>query len=178
MARDLLGATLLVTETDGAVTSGLIVETEAYTGTDDPASHAGRGRTPRSEIMYGPPGVAYIYLIYGVHHCFNVVSEPAQTPGAVLIRALEPLTNLPLMATRRHLDPTSYSPLNLCSGPGKLSQALALTTSSNAASLQSSAIKIYPATTQLPHTTTPRRGITKAVDRPWRFALTNNPFTS
>jgi len=176
VARDLLGATLAVTESDGSITSGLIVETEAYRGTDDPASHAGRGRTPRSEIMFGPPGLAYIYLIYGVHHCLNVVTEPDGTPGAVLIRALEPLTNLPVMTTRRNQK--SKNPTKLCSGPGNLTKSLNLTLSSNAASLTTSHISIYAASQQYDHVSTPRIGITKAVNRNWRFALPNNLFTS
>ena len=121
MARELVGCVQV--EVGGEEVSGRIVEVEAYLGEDDPASHAGRGRTPRSEIMFGPPGFAYVYLIYGMHHCLNFVTEAEGTAGAVLVRAVEPLAGRELMAERRGLDPVKPGPGPLC-GAGKLCQAL------------------------------------------------------
>ncbi len=121
VAEELVGCVLEMGDV-----SGRIVEVEAYLGEKDPASHAGRGRTPRSEIMFGPPGFAYVYLIYGMHHCLNFVTEKEGTAGAVLVRALEPLAGRELMAERRGLDPNTSSDRDLCSGPGKLCQALGI----------------------------------------------------
>ena len=122
VAPELLGAVLCV-RANGAECAGRIVEVEAYLGEDDLASHAGRGRTPRSEIMFGEPGIAYVYLIYGVHHCLNFVTEGNGTAGAVLIRALEPLSGRKEMAHRRGLDPARCSDREIASGPGKLCAA-------------------------------------------------------
>lgn len=122
VAKELVGCVLEV----GGNVAGRIVEVEAYLGEDDPASHAGRGRTPRSEIMFGPPGFAYVYLIYGMHHCLNFVTEAEGTAGAVLVRAIEPLAGRELMAERRGLNPGKASDRDLCSGPGKLCQALGI----------------------------------------------------
>jgi len=126
VARDLLGAIVSVRGTDGLTVAGRIVETEAYGGSEDPASHAARGVTPRSQIMFGPAGRIYIYLIYGMYHCLNFVTESEGVPGAVLIRALEPVTGQLIMARRRHLERKHYRPRDLCGGPGKLCQSLAL----------------------------------------------------
>jgi DNA-3-methyladenine glycosylase len=122
VAQELVGCVLEV----GAGVSGRIVEVEAYLGEDDPASHASRGRTPRSEIMFGPPGFAYVYLIYGMHHCLNFVTEEVGTAGAVLVRAVEPLTGRETMAQRRGLDPRRARDRDLTAGPGKLCQALGI----------------------------------------------------
>jgi len=124
VARELLGAVLEATGPDGAMTSGRIVEVEAYEGENDPASHAGRGPTPRSEIMFGPAGFAYVYLIYGMHHCLNFVTENEGTPGAVLIRALEPLAGREVMTARRGVDSRRSQDRDLTAGPGRLCQAL------------------------------------------------------
>jgi DNA-3-methyladenine glycosylase len=126
VAKELVGCVLQVVGDDGAEVSGRIVEVEAYGGEDDPASHAGRGRTPRSEIMFGPPGFAYVYIIYGMHHCLNFVTEVEGTAGAVLIRGMEPAQGRGLMAARRGLDPETARDRDLCSGPGRLCQALGI----------------------------------------------------
>jgi DNA-3-methyladenine glycosylase len=175
VARDLLGATLRVRGSTGPWASGRIVETEAYGGPDDPASHAGRGRTARSDIMFGPAGVAYVYLIYGVHHCLNFVTERDGTAGAVLIRALEPLEGKPGMARRRGLDPKHHRPGDLCSGPGKLCQALGLDLAWNGVPVAAASvdpahrIQVAAATSPVAWQAGPRIGITRAKDRPLRF---------
>lgn len=139
IARELLGK-VLVTNIDGQTTSGIIVETEAYAGVNDKASHAyGDRRTKRTEVMYHEGGVAYVYLCYGIHHLFNVVTNIKDVPHAVLIRAVEPLENMPLMIERRSkpkLDTT------LTAGPGAMSQALGIKTSHTGLSLNSSSIYI------------------------------------
>ena len=121
VARALLGQRL-VREIDGQRLSGLIVETEAYIGFDDTASHASKGRTARTEVMFGPPGQTYVYLIYGMYHMLNLVTEPVDFPAAVLIRAIEPLEGIEFM--QRHRRQTTIA--NLTNGPGKLCQALAI----------------------------------------------------
>ncbi len=126
VAKELVGCVIQVRGAEGKEVSGRIVEVEAYEGENDPASHAGRGRTPRSEIMFGPPGYAYVYLIYGMHHCLNFVTEADGAAGAVLVRALEPVTGHDLMADRRGLDPSKASDRDLCAGPGRLCQALGI----------------------------------------------------
>lgn len=126
VAPELVGAILHVAA-GGEECSGRIVEVEAYLGEEDPASHAGRGRTPRSSIMFGPAGVAYVYLIYGMYHCLNFVTEEEGTAGAVLIRAVEPLSGRETMARRRGLERSLVSgrvrPRDLTAGPGKLCAA-------------------------------------------------------
>jgi DNA-3-methyladenine glycosylase len=139
VARDLLGRQLWKLEPGGDYIGGLIVEVEAYLGADDQASHAFR-RTPRSEIMYGPPGVAYVYFTYGMHHCLNAVCESDGKAGAVLIRAMEPIRGAEVMALRRGnaaFDAGGRPILKaICSGPGKLTQALAIDLAQNGTSLQ------------------------------------------
>jgi DNA-3-methyladenine glycosylase len=126
VARALVGAVVHVCDAAGTEVAGRIVEAEAYLGQEDPASHAARGRTPRSEIMFGPPGRIYVYLIYGVHHCLNFVTAADRTAGAVLVRALEPMLGREIMAARRGFPRSAASTERLCSGPGKLCQALGL----------------------------------------------------
>ncbi len=172
VARDLLGCVLEVEE--GGRVSGRIVETEAYLGEQDPASHAGRGSTPRSAIMFGPPAVVYVYLIYGIHHCLNFVTEPEGCAGAVLIRAMEPVIGKEIMALRRNLEIGGYRDRDLTSGPGKLCQALGIDRVWNGRSLVEvgSGIRVLPA--QTPPTkvvAVPRVGIRQAVDLPYRFQV-------
>ncbi len=179
VARDLLGATLRARGNDGLWTAGRIVETEAYGGQDDPASHAGRGRTPRSEIMFGPAGVAYVYLIYGVHHCLNFVTEADGEAGAVLIRSLEPVDGQMVMARRRGLDLGRYRRRDLCAGPGKLSQAMGLDLSWNGTPVAADhgpespsglrLLLVEAGSAAVDWQAGPRIGISRAVDRPLRF---------
>ena len=139
IARDLLGK-VLVTQIAGELTSGIIVETEAYAGPTDKASHAAGGRnTPRTKVMYMAGGVAYVYLCYGIHHLFNVVTNSEGIPHAVLIRAVEPLDGIDIMLRRRRKE--KLSPL-LTAGPGALSSALGIDTHYTGASLQGSEIYI------------------------------------
>jgi DNA-3-methyladenine glycosylase len=142
VARELLGA-VLVSTAGGAVTSGRIVETEAYLGAHDPGSHAAtKGVTKRNAVMYGPPGRAYVYFTYGNHHMLNVVTEPEGIAGAVLIRALEPLTGIDEMVCRRVAARRSTSPLSvrdLANGPGKLAAALGIGLADNGTPLDGSA---------------------------------------
>jgi DNA-3-methyladenine glycosylase len=179
VARDLVG-TILIVEAGGRRISGRIVEVEGYLGEEDPASHAGRGPTPRSQIMFGRPGVAYVYLIYGVHHCLNVVTEPAGRAGAILIRALEPLEGCELMARRRGrrrpAPPEGVGPYSrLCSGPGKLCQALGIDLRDNGASLcggprlKRRRIWLERGDRQGRVRATPRIGVRRAADRFFRF---------
>jgi len=179
VARDLLGSLLRVRGDDGRWTAGRIVETEAYGGEDDPASHAGRGRTPRSEIMFGAPGVAYVYLIYGVHHCLNIVTGAEGQAGAVLIRALEPFTGLATMAQRRNVAAETRLHQNLCNGPGKLCQALGIDLAWNGTPLTSERqpknsnnqriLTIDSGPQPVVWQASPRIGITRATNRPHRF---------
>ena len=180
VAKELVGCVLQVVGVDGGEVSGRIVEVEAYGGEDDPASHAANGRTPRSEIMFGPPGFAYVYIIYGMHHCLNFVTEVEGTAGAVLIRGMEPIVGRELMASRRGVDPETARDRDLCSGPGRLCQALGIDRKWNGVPLDSGLddpgpsgagqIRIFhgegppggPATTT-------RIGIRQATDRLHRF---------
>ena len=160
VARDLVGTVLAVDAPAGPARVRL-VEVEAYAGEDDPASHAGRGPTPRSRIMFGPPGYAYVYVVYGMHHCLNVVTGDDGTAGAVLIRAAEPLAGLPA-------DP------RLLAGPGRLCRALGIDLGWNgwtvAADLPGPArLCLWPGSPPREVVVSPRIGIRRAADRPWRF---------
>jgi DNA-3-methyladenine glycosylase len=168
VARDLIGATLLV---DGV--GGRIVETEAYDSAD-PASHSFRGPTPRNAPMFGPPGRAYVYRIYGLHWCFNIVCDGDRAGSAVLVRALEPTHGLELMLGRRGVAPVAA----LCSGPGKLCQALAIDSRLNGASLVAPPFEIRPAERPADVARGRRIGITVGVDTPWRFAEAGSRFLS
>jgi len=174
VARDLLGR-LLVRETPRGTLGARIVETEAYLGESDPASHAAPGPTARNAVMYGPPGFAYVYFIYGVHHCLNVVTGPPGHASAVLIRAAEPLEGLEFMRRNRGVERAD----EVASGPGKLAQAFALTRAHNGADLTRGELRIARgAPPREPIRRGPRIGIRKNADVPWRFFLEGNPHVS
>ncbi len=179
VARQLLGQRL-VRILHGQRLTGRIVEVEAYIGQQDQACHAARGRTPRTAVMFGPPGTAYVYFIYGMHHCLNVVTEQEGFPAAVLIRALEPLEGLPLMRRQRPGRPDH----ELTNGPGKLCQALSIGREMNGVDLVSSAVLFIEEDAPVPDEavqTTPRvnvRGDKQALTAPWRFLIGDNPLRS
>jgi len=179
IAKDLLG-TYLVHESKQGRTVGRIVETEAYLFDGDPACHAHKGKTKRNAAMFGPPGHAYIYFIYGMYHCFNVVTAPEGTGEAALIRALEPVEGIPLMAKRRH----TKAPHNLCSGPGKLVMAMGLNARLNGAPLFKGPLTIWDRGSfdgedeGFEIVAGHRVGITLAADLPLRFYIKGNPFVS
>ncbi len=168
VAPDLIGATLLV---DGI--GGVIVEVEAYHHTD-PAAHSYRGPTPRNRVMFGPPGLVYVYRSYGMHWCVNVVCEPEGSGSAVLIRALEPTRGLDAMRERRGLDEARA----LCSGPGKLCAALGVTDAHNGLALDAPPFAVLPRQGAPEIARGVRIGITKAADLPWRYGLKGSPFLS
>jgi DNA-3-methyladenine glycosylase len=181
LARDLLGCVVVVPTSDGTRVSGIIVETEAYCGVTDRASHAyGDRRTARTETMYAAGGVTYVYFVYGMHHQLNIVAGPAETPEAVLIRALEPLEGVAVMQPRRKF----VAERQLTSGPGKLCAALGVDRSFDGESLRGRRIWIEPAagTPQSRQIARgPRIGIDYAgndVLKPWRFWLKNNVYVS
>ncbi len=169
VARDLIGCRLFF---DGV--GGTIVETESYER-DDPACHAYVGLTDRTEILFGPPGYAYVYLSYGIHSLLNFVAEAEGDAAAVLIRALEPTAGLEAMRSRRGERPD----LELCSGPGKLTEALGVALERNGDALDRDPFLLLgPEGEPPPVVTGPRIGITKAVERPWRFSAADSPFVS
>jgi DNA-3-methyladenine glycosylase len=170
VARELIGCRLFY---DGC--GGTIVETESYQR-DDPACHAYVGLTRRTETLFGPPGRAYVYLSYGIHSLFNVVAEPEGDAAAVLIRALEPTVGLEEMRARRGERPDA----DLCSGPGKLTDALGIGLDANGADLAAEPFLLLPPAPDWSGeiVTGPRVGITKAVELPWRFSLAGSCFVS
>ena len=162
VARDLVGCVVR-----HGPAAGVIVETEAYHHSE-PACHAYAGLTPRTKTLYGPPGVAYVYRSYGIHALLNAVCEPEGTGAAVLIRALEPLAGVEAMRARRGL----HALTDLCSGPGKLTQALGIELTENGTDLSRGPVLIGPPALgweDVEHVTGPRVGITKAAELPWRF---------
>ena len=176
VARDLLG-TVLECESDGGVASGVIVETEAYLGEHDLACHAAVGRTARTEHLYGPPGISYVYFIYGMYWCFNAVTREEGSPSAVLVRAVEPLDGLSLMHKRR---PRIKSDVDLTNGPGKLCTALGITGAMTGKSLQRKPLVIREgqAIPEASVEVTARIGITKSADWPLRWIVRGNKYVS
>jgi DNA-3-methyladenine glycosylase len=181
-SKRLLGCFLECSTPEGK-TLGRIVETEAYLSKDDPACHASRGRTKRNDAMFGQPGTAYIYFIYGMYYCFNIVTQREGIGEAVLVRAVEPLRGLKLMAQRRQRPDGTH----LCDGPGKLTIALGMLPAHNGTSLETGPIRLYsadsfpkdfPPAKQQRVVTTTRVGITSAVDLPLRFYLEGSEFIS
>ncbi|MDQ0471138.1 DNA-3-methyladenine glycosylase [Labrys wisconsinensis] len=168
VARELIGATLLVEGVGGA-----IVETEAY-DPDEPASHAFRGRTARNAVMFGPPGRAYVYFTYGMHWCLNFVCGAEGHATAVLIRALAPEAGLEAMRARRGLEALRL----LCSGPARLTQALGVTNRHNGLALAAPPFLVLERAAAPAIAVGPRIGISQAKDLPWRFGLAGSPFLS
>ena len=168
VAPDLIGTTLLV---DGV--GGVIVEVEAYHQTE-PAAHSFNGPTPRNQVMFGPPGFSYVYRSYGIHWCVNFVCEAAGSAAAVLIRALEPTHGIAAMRRRRGVEDERA----LCSGPGKLCEALGITIAQSELPLDRLPYALH-ARTETPDVVTGIRiGITKAVDLPWRYGVKGSKFLS
>jgi DNA-3-methyladenine glycosylase len=171
VARELVACTV-----SHAGATGMIVEAEAYHDSE-PACHAHAGLTPRTHTLFGPPGRAYVYRSYGIHALLNAVTEPAGVGAAVLIRALEPLNGIDLMRERRGVSALD----ELCSGPGKLTQALGIGLDLNGADLAAGPVVIGPRPRgrRAPRLAIgPRVGITKAAELPWRFAVAGSPFVS
>ena len=178
VAQDLLGK-VLVRDFDGRRLSGKIVETEAYVGPHDLACHASKGHTPRTSIMFGPAGYAYVYMIYGFYFCLNVVTERKDSPAAVLIRGVEPLENLDFM---RKLRNNPERDTNIASGPGKLCMAMSIDRRLNGEDLLGQTLWIEERGLDSGKIlTSPRVGVDYAgeyKDKPWRFYLANNPHVS
>ena len=176
VSRELLGCVLECT-TPGGKASGIIVETEAYIGEHDPACHAAAGRTKRTDPLYGRPGIAYVYFIYGMYWCVNAVTRAEGLPSAVLIRALEPLSGIDLMRQRRG---RARSDRELTNGPGKLCVALGIGAAHNGASLQRGGLVIREGerVAERDVVVAPRIGIKKAADWPLRWFVRGNEFVS
>lgn len=181
VARDLLGCRLVHDSPEGR-TSGLIVEVEAYHGEDDPACHAAVGRTGRTEPMYGAAGHAYVYFVYGMHHCLNVVTRGVGCPSAVLIRAIEPVEGIDLMRVRRDRESRArrQSPPEptLTNGPGKVCQAMGLSLEHNRLDLTRPPLWIEAGRPPGELAWTPRVGITEGADRYWRVIVKDSSFVS
>jgi len=177
VAAELLGK-VLVRRTAASVTAGMIVETEAYIGEDDPACHAAPGPTARNAPLYGPPGRAYVYLNYGIHYLVNAVTEGEGHPAAVLIRALEPLEGIALMQRRRRRG-AGIAASDLCRGPGNLTRALGIARTDNLLDLATSPLTIQDWGLTIDDVSRGSRiGIRVGTDRPWRFWATGHPAVS
>jgi len=176
VARDLLGK-IIVRRIDGVDLAGRIVEVEAYLGGEDQAAHSYAGLTDRTRVIYGPPGHAYVYFIYGMYYCLNVVAEPQGKPGAVLVRALEPVAGIEAMRERR---PRAKRLRDLASGPGKLTRALGVTLADYGADLTRGDLTVRdaPAVAPADIVVSPRIGITKSADLPLRFHIRDNEHVS
>jgi DNA-3-methyladenine glycosylase len=188
VARALLGK-VLIRKTPAGIRAGRIVETEAYLGKGDAAAHAAAGRTARNAVLFGPPGYAYVYFIYGKHYCLNVSCLPDGVPGGVLFRALEPVAGIEQMAKARGIELAKESALNsisflkkISSGPGRMAEALEITRErDNGKSLVSarSDLRIADDGYRVRRVTvTPRIGIVKSAERPLRYFIAGNPFVS
>lgn len=178
IARDLIGKKL-VTEFNGQITSGYITETEAYAGKGDQACHAHLGKfTKRTQVMYEPGGIAYVYLCYGIHHLFNIITNQKDHADAVLIRAIEPIDGIDLMLERRNMEKTKK---NISAGPGNVSKALGITKTQNTKPVTADKIKVYDTGKTSNITTSTRIGIGYAgddVNLPWRFYDKDSKFVS
>lgn len=176
LANKLLGR-LLVSRINDQFTSGLIVETEAYLSSNDPASHAARGKTPRTAVQWGPPGFSYVYLIYGMYHCLNIVSDREGSAGCVLLRAIEPIHGIETMQQRR---PRAKTIVQLSNGPGKLTAALGVSRQHNALDLTQRILSIcdYEDRRIFELRRSSRIGLTEGLDLPYRFYINGNPFVS
>jgi DNA-3-methyladenine glycosylase len=171
VARDLLGAIV-----DHRGITGRIVEVEAYLGVNDGAAHSARGLTPATRVIFGEPGHAYVYLIYGMYECLNLVAERAGVAGCVLIRALEPIAGVEAMQRRR---PTARSVREIANGPGKLTRALGITRKLNGADVTRGALTVHAGDARaFEIAVSPRIGITKSADLPLRFYIRGNEFVS
>ncbi|MDD2190091.1 MAG: DNA-3-methyladenine glycosylase [Eubacteriales bacterium] len=181
VAKELLGKTLVHESSEGR-TSGIIVEVEAYLGPGDAAAHTYKNlRSNRTQVIHGPGGFSYVYLIYGMYNCFNVVANITGRPEALLIRAIEPVEGIQLMTLRR--NPADKNIRNLCSGPGKLCQAMGITRILNGIDLCGDILYVLnaPIIADTEIMTTPRINIDyagEAVHYPWRYLIKNNPFVS
>jgi len=172
VARELIGTVLV-----HGPAAGVIVETEAYLGGEDLAAHSARGITPRTRVIFGPPGHAYVYLIYGVYECLNLVAERDGHPGCVLIRALEPVAGVDVMKARRGAEGRLHQ---LANGPGKLTLAMGITRHHNGADVTRGSLVVrHPASaSEFEIEVTPRIGITQSADLPLRFVMASNEFVS
>ena len=168
VARELVGATMLFKGVGGR-----IVEVEAYHHTE-PAAHSYNGQTARNAVMFGPPGYAYVYRSYGIHWCVNFVCEEEGSASAVLIRAIEPTEGIAAMRRRRGLKDERL----LCSGPGRVCEALGITSAQNGLALDKPPFSVSPRLDHVTIATGPRIGITKAVELPWRYGLKGSKFLS
>jgi DNA-3-methyladenine glycosylase len=178
VAEELLGK-VLVHRTPGGVAAGMIVEAEAYIGEEDPACHAATGPTRRNAPLYGPPGLAYVYLNYGIHYLVNAVTEAEGHPAAVLIRALHPVDGIGLMKKRRAPGAGEVAETDLCRGPGNLTRALGITLTDNLLDLVSSRLVIEERGFASGHVSWgPRIGIRVGTERPWRCWVTDHPAVS
>lgn len=182
VARELLGK-VLIRQTADAQLTARIVEVEAYLGEKDPASHSAAGNTARTSVLFGPPGHAYVYFIYGTHYCLNVSCEPEGRAGGVLFRALEPLSGVKEMAQARGIEiQRAADQHQLTNGPGKLSEAFGITRArDNGGDLTNPASSLWIGEDRYRARgiqATYRIGISKAADKPWRYLLGGNPFVS
>lgn len=174
VAKDLLGALLVHYSGKGAL-GGLIVETEAYLGLDDPACHSARGRTKRNKTMFKGPGFSYVYLVYGIHYCFNITTAKKEKPEAVLIRALKPTLGIDIMKINRNKSDLK----SLCSGPGKLTQSLEIDLSSDGTRVDTGPVKVYTGLqNNFEITITTRVGISSACDWQLRYYIKENDYIS